>query len=69
MYRNTFVEINIDNLQENVKNIKNYFNNYKYYFGVVKGNAYGHDIHIINYLIESRNKLFSSFIIRRSYKT
>ena len=53
MYRNTFVEINIDNLQENVKNIKNYFNNYKYYFGVVKGNAYGHDIHIINYLIES----------------
>ena len=53
MYRNTFVEININNLQDNVKNIKNYFNDYKYYFGVVKGNAYGHDIHIIDYLIES----------------
>ena len=53
MYRNTYVEININNLQENVKNIKNYFNNYEYYFGVVKGNAYGHDIHIIDYLIKS----------------
>lgn len=54
MYRKTYVEINIDNLKSNVKNIVNYYNNYKYYFGVVKGNSYGHGItYVINELIES----------------
>lgn len=54
MYRKTYVEINIDNLKNNVKNIINYYNNYEYYFGVVKGNCYGHGTtHVINELIES----------------
>ena len=54
MYRKTYVEVNIDNLKNNVKNIVNYYNNYKYYFGVVKGNCYGHGItYVINELIES----------------
>lgn len=54
MYRKTYVEINIDNLKNNVKNIVNYYNNYDYYFGVVKGNCYGHGTtHVINELIES----------------
>jgi len=54
MYRKTYVEINIDNLKNNVKNIINYYNNYKYYFGVVKGNCYGHGTtYVINELIES----------------
>lgn len=54
MYRKTYVEINIDNLKNNVKNIVNYYNNYKYYFGVVKGNCYGHGItYVVNELIDS----------------
>ena len=54
MYRKTYVEVNIDNLKNNVKNIINYYNDYKYYFGVVKGNCYGHGItYVINELIES----------------
>ncbi len=54
MYRKTYVEVNIDNLKSNVKNITNYYNNYKYYFGVVKGNCYGHGTtYVINELIES----------------
>lgn len=54
MYRKTYVEVNIDNLKNNVKNIVNYYNNYDYYFGVVKGNCYGHGTtYLINELIES----------------
>lgn len=54
MYRKTYVEINLDNLKNNVKNIINYYGNYKYYFGVVKGNCYGHGTtYVINELIES----------------
>lgn len=54
MYRKTYVEVNIDNLKNNVKNIINYYKDYKYYFGVVKGNCYGHGTtYVINELIES----------------
>ena len=54
MYRKTYVEINIDNLKNNVKNMVNYYKDYKYYFGVVKGNCYGHGTtYVINELIDS----------------
>ena len=54
MYRKTYVEINIDNLKNNVKNIVKYYNDYKYFFGVVKGNCYGHGTtYVVNELIES----------------
>lgn len=54
MYRKTYVEVNIDNLKNNIKNIISYYNNYDYYFGVVKGNCYGHGTtYVINELIES----------------
>ena len=54
MYRKTYVEVNINNLKNNVKNIVEFYKDYKYYFGVVKGNCYGHGTtYVINELIES----------------
>lgn len=43
MYRNTFVEVNLTNLEYNVKTLINRYKNYKYYFGVVKADCYGHN--------------------------
>lgn len=42
MHRSTFVEVNLKNLKYNVKSLINKYNNYKYYFGVVKADCYGH---------------------------
>lgn len=42
MYRNTYVEINLKNIESNVKKLTEKYNNYKYYFGVVKADSYGH---------------------------
>lgn len=52
MYRKTYAEINIDNLQSNVRQVVRKYPEYDYYFGVVKGNAYGHSDKICKYLIE-----------------
>ena len=43
MYRNTYVEINLKNIEYNVKTLIDKYNNYKYYFGVVKAECYGHN--------------------------
>ena len=52
MYRNTYAEINLKNIEYNVKTLIKYLNNYKYYFGVVKADCYGHnDIKTINAII------------------
>ena len=40
--RNTYVEIDLSNLKDNIKKIINTYNNYDYYFGVVKADNYGH---------------------------
>ena len=54
MYRNTYVEIDLKNINNNVKKIINQFNDYKYYFGVVKADCYGHnDIKVINEIINA----------------
>ncbi len=53
MYRNTYLEINLDNIKKNTHNLLQKYNDYDYYFGVVKGNAYGHGFYIINTLIEA----------------
>lgn len=42
LYRNTYAEINLKNIETNVKEIIKKFNNYKYYFGVIKADSYGH---------------------------
>ena len=42
MYRNTYVEVNLKNVENNVKTLINKYNDYKYYFGVVKADCYSH---------------------------
>ncbi len=44
---NCYVEINKDIIKSNVENILKKYDNYKYYIGVVKGNAYGHGMEIV----------------------
>lgn len=53
MYRNTYVEVNIDNLKYNVETLIKEYSDYKYYFGVVKANCYGHSDHIVKHLVKS----------------
>lgn len=52
MYRKTYLEIDCQKLKNNIINIKENYPDYKYYFGVVKANAYGHGSYIINSLID-----------------
>lgn len=42
MYRNTFLEIDLNNIENNVKKVIENHPDYKYYFGVVKADCYGH---------------------------
>lgn len=53
MYRKTYVEINLDKIGKNVKTILKNFKKYQYFFGVVKGSAYGHGAYVINEMIEN----------------
>ena len=53
MYRNTYVEIDVQQIKENIKNIIKKNSDYKYYFGVVKGNAYGHGTGICKWIVEA----------------
>ena len=43
MYRNTYVEVNLKNVENNVKKLINKYSDYKYHFGVVKADCYGHN--------------------------
>ena len=52
MYRKTYVEIDCEALENNIKEIKEKYNDYKYYIGVVKNNAYGHGIECVKYMIK-----------------
>ena len=54
MYRNTYVEVNLSNLSYNVKSLINRYKSYKYFFGVVKADSYGHnDISTIKTIIDA----------------
>jgi len=39
--RKTYLEIDLNSIESNVRKVISKFNNYKYYFGVVKADAYG----------------------------
>ena len=75
MYRNTYAEINLKNINYNVNKIIEKYNNYKYYIGVVKADSYGHNSNKVvkqiidggcNYLAVS--SLDEALIIRKNYK-
>mgnify|MGYP004446287831 CR=1 FL=1 len=51
--KETYVEINLDNLENNVKSIKEKYSNYKYHIAVIKSDAYGHGRYIVNSLYNS----------------
>lgn len=53
MDRNTYVEINLNNIDENIKSIIQENDDYDYYIGVVKGSCYGHGSYLVNQLINS----------------
>ncbi len=54
MYRNTYVEVNLNNIKYNVETLVKKYDNYKYHFGVVKADCYGHnDIPVIKTVIEA----------------
>ncbi|MEG2847908.1 MAG: alanine racemase [Bacilli bacterium] len=53
MYPQTYVEINLDNIQNNIQNILKKYPEYSYYIGIVKANAYGHGMYIINELVKN----------------
>ena len=40
MFRNTYVEVNLQNITYNVQKLISLTNNYKYHFGVVKADCY-----------------------------
>lgn len=53
MYRNTYVEVNLNNIKKNVETFINKYNDYEYYFGVVKADCYGHNnIQVVKKIIE-----------------
>lgn len=53
MYRGTYVEVNVSNLKYNIRELINCCPKYKWFFGVVKGNAYGHGYEIAKYISDS----------------
>lgn len=52
MYRNTYVEINLDNIYDNIVKIKKTYP-YEYYIGVVKADCYSHGIKSIQSIIDA----------------
>lgn len=54
MYRNTYMEIYLDNINYNVKLLLNRYKKYKYYIGVIKADSYGHnDINVAKSIIKA----------------
>ena len=43
MYRNTYIEIDLDNIKYNVEMLVKRYSEYNYHFGVVKADCYGHN--------------------------
>ncbi|MBO7519560.1 MAG: alanine racemase, partial [Clostridia bacterium] len=53
MFRKTYLEIDLDALKHNIAEVKSNFGGYRYYFGVVKANAYGAGIFAVGEMIKA----------------
>ncbi len=51
--RNTYMEVYLNNIKNNIQKIIKKHNEYEYYFGVVKADCYGHKIGVIPKMIEA----------------
>ncbi|MDO4963076.1 MAG: alanine racemase [bacterium] len=51
--KESYVLVDTEVLQSNIDNIITKYNDYKYYIGVVKGNAYGHGMDSVKYMVKS----------------
>ena len=51
--RNTYMEVYLNNIKNNIQKIIKKHNEYEYYFGVVKADCYGHEIGVIPKMIEA----------------
>ena len=74
MYRETYMEIYLNNIKSNIEKIINKNNDYKYYFGVVKASCYGFGLETIKTIIEAGcnylavSSLEEGLEIRKIYK-
>ncbi|MBR6903158.1 MAG: alanine racemase, partial [Clostridia bacterium] len=53
MFRKTYLEVDLEALKYNIGQIKKTYGDYRYYFGVVKANAYGAGIYSVNAMIKA----------------
>lgn len=59
MYRDSYVLIDTNIIKNNIEQVINHFNDYKYYIGVVKGNAYGHGMGVIKVMEKAGINMFA----------
>lgn len=57
--KETYVEINLDNIANNAKQIVKKYKEYDYYIGVLKSDAYGHGEYIVNELYKNGINYFA----------
>ncbi len=48
-----YAEVNLDQLEHNVKSLVHLYPNYEYYFGMLNANAYGHGLGVAKTMIEA----------------
>lgn len=62
----TYVEIDLDKLGHNAKEITTKYNDYKYFFAVLKSDAYGHGEYIVNELYKNGINYFAVSYIKEA---
>ncbi len=68
MYRQTYMEVYLDNIKNNVSKIINKYNNYEYYFGVVKADCYGHGMEAVKAIVQGGCNYLAVAILEEAVK-